>query len=132
MDESLKKLLSNWKLKADNDIKSIKTLLAGDEIITDSICYHAQQAAEKYLKLFLVFHDISPEKTHKIELLLKKCSDIDAEFLQLRHTDILSEYAIELRYPDNFYIPTIEEAKEAFALSIEIRDVVLKKITFKQ
>jgi len=28
------------------------------------ICYHAQQAAEKALKAYWVFNDLTPQKTH--------------------------------------------------------------------
>ena len=43
-----------WQIKAENDLKTIANELASSNPITDTICYHSQQAAEKYLKLFLV------------------------------------------------------------------------------
>jgi hypothetical protein len=44
VDEKLAELLSHWKQKADNDIKTIEHELKSKEPVTDSICYHTQQA----------------------------------------------------------------------------------------
>ncbi|TAL67168.1 MAG: HEPN domain-containing protein [Bacteroidetes bacterium] len=55
-------------------------MLKSDEPITDSICFHSQQAAEKFLKLYLVYKGIEPEKTHNISDLLYKCKLLSEEF----------------------------------------------------
>ncbi len=39
------------------------------------IAYHAQQCAEKYLKAYLVYHDIDFPYTHDIKKLLKLCGN---------------------------------------------------------
>ncbi|HEY1407108.1 MAG TPA: HEPN domain-containing protein [Spirochaetota bacterium] len=113
-----------WKVKADNDIRSIENELSSLNPVTDSICYHAQQAAEKYLKLFLVAKGFEPVKTHSLVIILNACVEIDKSFSALSDVVYLSEYAVELRYPDNFYIPKLEEAKEAFADARRVREFV--------
>ena len=50
MDEQLKAITSQWLIKADNDLKTAEFGLTANEPITDTICFHCQQAAEKYLK----------------------------------------------------------------------------------
>jgi len=40
----------------------------------------------------------------------------------------LGFYAVEIRYPDEFYIPSITEAKEAFQIAQKVKDFVLKKL----
>lgn len=52
----------------------------------------------------------------------------DLEFEELMNTTELTEYATGLRYPDDFYIPDIEEAKKARELAIQVKEFVLKKI----
>ncbi|MCM8809702.1 MAG: HEPN domain-containing protein [Candidatus Omnitrophica bacterium] len=86
-----------------------------EEIVTDTLCFHCQQTVEKFLKAFLINAGIDFGKTHSIEYLIKLCSCVDKEFENLyEKVKGLTDYAVEVRYPDEFYIPTLEEAKEAF------------------
>jgi hypothetical protein len=39
---------------------------------------------------------------------------------------------VDIRYPDNFYIPSLEEAKECFRIAEEIKEFVLMKIGIKE
>ena len=39
-----------WLAKAEHDLLNIENNLQGLEIPWDTICFHAQQAAEKFLK----------------------------------------------------------------------------------
>lgn len=117
-----------WKIKAENDLKIAEKDLASEDPVTDAICFHAQQAAEKYLKMFLVSHGKIPTKSHVIHELLENCRDISSDFNQLQDTEYLTEYAVSLRYPDTFYIPSVEEAKTALNDAKRIRDFVLEKI----
>jgi hypothetical protein len=43
----------------------------------------------------------------------------------------LNSYAVELRYPDDFYIPDIKEAKKAYETALKVKEFVLKKIRSK-
>jgi HEPN domain-containing protein len=122
------RIIAQWLIKADNDYKTIENEFSSVEPVTDSICYHAQQGAEKYLKLFLVANGIDPLKTHNITILIRECEKIDSEFSCLVGTDYLSDYAVELRYPDSFYIPVLEESKEAYESAKRVRDFVLERL----
>lgn len=124
MDEKLKELLSFWKIKADNDLKTIENELNSNEPVTDSICYHAQQAAEKYLKLFLVSNGKEPAKSHNIAFLKNACGSINPVFFELTNIEYLTDYAVDLRYPDNFYMPTLEESKEAYSDAKKVKKFV--------
>lgn len=128
MAEMMNENVKQWIIKAESDITIAGKDLKTDTPVTDAICFHAQQAAEKYLKAYLVFKDIEPEKTHKIERLVLTCMTLDATFSALKNADILTEYAVEFRYPDEFYIPDIEEAKEAYNLALKVKAFVLERI----
>ena len=39
-----------WIRKAENDFKNIRATLVRADPAWDTVCFHAQQAAEKYLK----------------------------------------------------------------------------------
>ena len=107
---------------------------------SDVVCYHAQQAAEKYLKAFLVFNDIEIKKfqIHDIDRLLVECASIDPEFEKFSNIGVgkLTDYATEVRYPNDYDLydvnmPSAEETKNAIYLSRTIVNFVQEKIKFK-
>ncbi|NLI56213.1 HEPN domain-containing protein [bacterium] len=130
IDEETKK----WLIKALNDYKTAKQLvnLSEEEIITDTLCFHCQQFIEKALKAFLVLNKIEFERIHNLEYLVKLCGDIDKSFEWIYEAvRKLSQYAIEIRYPDEFYIPTIDEARECFEITSNVKVFILEKFGIK-
>ena len=55
-----------WIRKAENDLKAGKDELVSENPATDTICFHAQQCSEKYLKGYLIFSGMEIEKTHSM------------------------------------------------------------------
>lgn len=128
-DETIKDLVNKWIKKAENDLLTAERELSFEDPITQTVCFHCQQAAEKYLKAFLVHHQIYFAKTHKIMELLALCATVDASFTdQLQDADNLTDYAVEIRYPDVLLEPTIKDAKEAFEIALKVKQFVLKKL----
>ena len=81
---------------------SIKNL-QGDDFTLLPAAYHTQQAAEKALKAFLVFHKITVPKVHNLEFLVLQCSKIDNSFSSLQTlTTLLTTYGTDSRYPDDY------------------------------
>lgn len=107
----LNEYLENWFKKADEDIAVILYLSAENpQDFTGALCFHAQQAVEKYLKAFLIFKGIEFGRTQDVDFLLSECiaqDKADFENLDLRN---LNDYAVSVRYPDDFFIPSIDEA----------------------
>ncbi|MCK4766088.1 MAG: HEPN domain-containing protein [Candidatus Aminicenantes bacterium] len=69
------------------------------------------------------------ERTHEIGELITDCESKDTKIAALKEeADTLTDYAVSLRYPDDLYVPTIDEAKEAYQLARKIKNYVLKKI----
>jgi len=124
-DEYVKK----WLIKANNDLKvgENEIKLPVGEMVTEAICFHSQQAVEKFLKAYLITRKTEFGRTHNLEFLLELCIKEDKEF---KEVDIgnLSFYAVEVRYPDEFYIPTIDEAKECVKIAKKVKAFVLKKL----
>jgi HEPN domain-containing protein len=121
------KEFEKWFKKAESDLLVIKNNLASDEIPIDACCFHSQQAAEKYLKAFLVSRQILFPKTHDLQSLLQLCIESNPSFNHIVEPVIrLTDYAITPRYPDAFDDLTIEDALKAKNDSIEIKDFVLK------
>jgi HEPN domain-containing protein len=123
-------LVQKWLEKAEHDLK-----IGGDELLTenpatDMICFHMQQGVEKYLKAFLVFRGAEIQKTHNLSLIIEDCSALDTDFRKLfaLNTDRLTDYAVEARYPDDFYMPTTEETRKAQETALAVKRFVLDKI----
>lgn len=129
-----REIILRWLKKAESDLKVVKHLIAVDEPPTDALCFHCQQVIEKYLKAFLTDKNIRVKKTHDIGALLNLCIEEDREFEVLDKEKIssLSYYAVEVRYPEDFYIPSVEEAKAAFNIALEVKEFVLKKLGIKE
>ncbi len=124
-----RELINSWIDKAEKDLLSAEHELSFPDAVTETVCFHCQQAVEKYLKAYLVFLGLTFTKTHEIGELITKCENKDREISTLKEeADKLTDYAIEIRYPEELVEPTIEEAKEAFEMAKKIRDFVLYKI----
>jgi len=118
------KYIKDWLDKANKD-KMAAEKLSNEEEMTEIVCFHCQQAVEKYLKALLIYNDEEISKTHNIDFLLNKCKLYSSD-LENYIGNPLSDYAVDLRYPDARYIPTMEETKEAINLMNEIIEVVKK------
>jgi len=123
-------IIKLWMIKADNNLKTGKDEFVAENPATDTVCFHMQQCVEKYLKVFLVFKGKEISKTHNLALILQQCIEIDPEFEKLRiaGADELTVYAIGTRYPDDFYMPSLEESKKAIGIAEEIKQFVINKL----
>ena len=96
---------SEWIALADCDFDSAKILNEAARKHYEIICYHCAQAVEKYLKSYLVYHNMIPEKTHDLSYLNKHCIQIDNEFQNLKTIcDLLNRFANDIRYPHKYEV----------------------------
>lgn len=125
IDDKIRK----WVIKALEDLKTAEheIRLSDKEMVTTSVCFHSQQFVEKILKAFLSSKKIDFGRTHDLEILLKLCTEEDKDFKSL-DVGNLTDYAVEVRYPEEFYTPTIVEAKECFEIAQKVKSFVLKKL----
>ncbi|WP_456475591.1 HEPN domain-containing protein [Candidatus Pyrohabitans sp.] len=129
IDDYVKK----WLIKAVKDLKVAENEIkvSPDDLVTEAICFHAQQAVEKFLKAYLINKNVEFKKTHNLEFLLDLCAKIDRDFENIDVGD-LSFYAVEIRYPDEFYVPTFDEAKECLKITRNVKEFVLNKLGVKE
>ncbi|MSU49528.1 MAG: HEPN domain-containing protein [Opitutus sp.] len=103
-----------WVAKAEEDRLCIRNNLAAAAVPWAVVCFHAQQAAEKYLKAFLVFKGDRVERTHDLEIILQACVRHDADLQTLLpDCDTLTAYAVDARYPDMLSEDAEKIAREA-------------------
>ena len=122
-----------WINKADGDLKVARRELHCKDPVNDAVCFHLQQAIEKYLKAFLVKSSENIKKTHNLEYLIEQCIRIDPAFnLFEEKFDTVEECGVEIRYPDSFVMLEEAELFEILKHVEELREFVLKKIGFDQ
>ncbi len=128
-NEIIDDLIIKWVNIADRDLMAAEQGLKVYPVLSEIVCFHCQQAAEKYLKAYLVKYQVEFQKTHNIMSLINLCSTVDSVFKdKLLYADLLTDYAVEIRYPDEWYEPTIEEAKDAYRVACEVKQFVLDLI----
>ena len=67
--------------------------------------------------------------SHNLADLVAICIQVDEAFASIqRKAEMLTPFAVEIRYPDDFYTPTVAEANEAYAIATEIRDFILARL----
>jgi HEPN domain-containing protein len=103
-------VVRGWLRKASSDAAAVGSLLNGGNL--DAACFHAQQAAEKYLKAFLIYHGRQFPFTHNRTEIVELCAAVDPSFRSLASLSRLTPYAVELRYDDAF-APSLEVAEQA-------------------
>jgi HEPN domain-containing protein len=121
--------IKQWFEKADHDIIAAHRLIEITPVILDNACFHCQQAAEKYLKAYLLYKRHRIKKIHFVSQLQVSCAEFDKEFaiIDLKNLDL---FAVDARYPDDSIVPTLDEAKEYLRIAEDIKELVRKKVIF--
>ena len=109
-------LIAEWFRFAFMDLDNAKYLFEHRHPASlEIICYHCQQAAEKYLKGVIISFGEEPEKTHdlsKLVTVLQRFTTVPAEFRQIALT--LTLYGVRTRYPSAI---SVDEAQTKAAVS---------------
>jgi HEPN domain-containing protein len=130
MDSPKTEVIRLWLKKADHDLQNIANNLTAQEIPTDTLCFHAQQAIEKLFKGLLVAHGLAVSKTHDLSKLLTDISDIAPELLVYEsELEEITDYSVSARYPDTFYEPSLAEARRAYETAKEIKKLILERLS---
>ncbi len=66
-------VINEWLQKADEDLEFAVSIIENSTFYAQ-ICFHFHQAAEKYLKAFIVACDLEFKKIHDLPVLLQSCS----------------------------------------------------------
>lgn len=119
---------SEWTRYADEDL-TMAELALKEKGPANQICFHCQQAAEKYLKGFLVLRGEKFEKSHQLRYLLEKCVTIDSTFQELQEEVILlTQFYIETRYPGDIPYFSRTDAQAAHLAAERIKSFVLAMV----
>lgn len=99
-----------WLERAEQDLLAIEGLVAADRVPWGAVGFHAEQAAEKFLKVLLIKRGIRPDRTHNLADTVQALRDAGYDLPDLgSECAALKDYAVDVRYPNKF-MPIPDEA----------------------
>jgi len=119
-------VVKEWMAKAESDLKSAAHLLKVKDCTTDTVCFHAQQCVEKYLKALFVARGLDFPKTHDLGELIVLLPARVRPHLDDREQDRLTDYATVTRYPGDYELISLSEARQAVKIARRVRREVRK------
>ena len=127
-DEVLK-LVRQWVERAEEDLRNAEyTLTLEENCPVGTVCFHAQQCVEKYLKALLVLQGVDFPKIHSIPELFALVPASVRPDLSAEEQEQLTDYATVCRYPGDWEPLTREEAELAVKAARRIREAVRKHL----
>ncbi len=128
-EQVIRDFVQQWLEKADEDLRAGEILLDSDLEDFDSAGFHAQQAAEKFIKAVLVRHQIPFPKSHNIALLRGLMVRADKTLAEkLSPADSLTPYGVEFRYPGELEPVSRDQGLQAIQLAKQVRAETLSHL----
>ena len=123
-------VVRQWTEKAEHDLKNAEHTMLMDpaDCPFDTVCYHAQQCGEKYLKALLTFLSIDFHKIHDIGEWIDLLPSLKRPPIEPRESELLADYAIASRYPGEPEPLGSDQASEALNIARKIREFVKKQL----
>ncbi len=106
-----------WLRFAREDLAAAQASLRYHGFVPRQACFLAQQAAEKAPKAILVFLQVDFPRRHDLDALRNLIPPDWSVTLEPLHLQVLTEWAVEARYPGDLPEPTDEDAREALSLA---------------
>ena len=109
----MKQATREWVKKAEEDYLAALDLARRRKVpLHNSVCFHCEQCAEKYLKARMEEAGLHIPKTHDLEVLLNALLPAEPLWTSLRPAlQDLTDFAVDFRYPGNQ--ATKQDAKTA-------------------
>ena len=110
-----------WLQRAQSDLNLAQVAFETQGVMLEDACFHAQQCAEKALKALLLTLRIDFPRTHAIAVLLHLLREAPIDVPDnIGEAFLLSQYAVETRYPGEWEPVTAEETQTALRLATEV------------
>jgi HEPN domain-containing protein len=123
----MKRETARWVRKAEADFQGARRLAEGKPALHDLICFHCQQAAEKYLKALLQDFGLAVPRIHDLENLLLSLLPHDPSLKKLgRSLAALTPFAVDYRYPGDS--ATKRDAQAALRRTDRVRQEIRRRL----
>ena len=118
--------VQQWLDKAQKDLQAAAILFNHAVGDYDNVGFHAQQAAEKFLKALLVRCQVEFPKTHNLAVLRHLVAQVDQTLAEhLVPAEALTPYGVEFRYPGDVAPLAREQGDQALRLAEQTRQLIL-------
>jgi HEPN domain-containing protein len=125
MNSDLRDYVDKWLFRANEDLAVIDHFIQTDpEAYASTVCFHAQQAVEKYLKALLAWKGVDFPRTHDVDFLLAECRKVSPGQFDQIDLKSLTDFGVSIRYPDDFYVPDLSETRYYAAVAREVGTIV--------
>ncbi len=127
--DDLAVIVAEWVARAEGDLKTaMQTLKLHSQCPTETVAFHAQQCAKKYIKAMLIWARIDFPKVHNIRRLMEMLPETSRPSISTCDQNSLTPYAVEARYPGDFEPVSLAEARRAVALARQVRGEIRKML----
>jgi len=119
---------ATWMEMAEQELGGARRILQADPPLTWMCVFHTQQAAEKALKAFLIYHARTFRFLHDLEYLLGLCCEVEPELQELeKAATVLTPYAVTFRYPPT-HPPDVATAEEAIEHAEKVLTAIRRRL----
>ena len=118
-------VLAHWVQKAEHDLEAANRIFAlEDGCPFDTVCFHCQQVAEKYIKCLLTLREIAAPRTHDLRALALLLPEDAVLPITAEELAELNPYAVQARYAGDWPEPMLSDARRALSLAFTVRQAV--------
>lgn len=123
-------VVKDWLKRAEDDYKHVKRDLPDEDYFYSHLAFFLEQAAEKYLKAYIIAFDLQFEYTHDLLKLLEICKAKDKEFAEFEDVcQELNPYYVDTRYPVHWPVGyRKEDIEKGLSLLEELREFILEEL----
>jgi HEPN domain-containing protein len=121
-----------WIEKADHDLGSAKVIYLHLPDYFETIAFHCQQAAEKYIKAVLFFNRIEFQRSHDLIYLLELLSrkiEINESWYKIAVS--LNSFSVQIRYPNTIIKLSKEEIESSIQIAEDFRKFAIQLTEIK-
>lgn len=128
-EEVIRDFVQQWLNKAEGDLVAAEILLASETYDYSPCVFHCQQAAEKFIKAYLVRHQIEFRKIHDLDQLLRLASQAEPALQEeLASCGWLTPFGVEFRYPGEYPEVDRPTAQNALAEAKRVRQMIIEHL----
>ncbi|MHA1610909.1 MAG: HEPN domain-containing protein [Promethearchaeota archaeon] len=130
MKKNVNDLVESWLRKADLDLQAAHKL-SRFQALNNIVCFHCQQASEKYLKAYLTFLSLDVPKIHNLEKIVDLLLMKDSNVLKFKEDCAkVSPFAVESRYLEFDEVES-KYSLEAIEIAEKLKEYVISQIKTK-
>jgi HEPN domain-containing protein len=111
--------VENWLQRAESNLR-IARMGQAEGVFLEDLCFETQQAAEKALKALLIWFSGEYPRVHAFTRLLERLGEYVPIPSSIAEVVELTDYAVQTRYPGDYYRVTAQEYERAIELATRV------------